>query len=70
MVEGVATGSPAERAGIAAGDVLVAIDGRPLEDAHGVPALISSLAGRIVRIDLIRNGSPLAVTAQLNSAAP
>lgn len=69
-VEGVATGSPAERAGIVAGDVLVAIDGRPLEDVHAVPALIASLAGRTVRIDLIRGGNPLSVTAQLNPAAP
>jgi hypothetical protein len=70
VVEGVATGSPAERAGIVAGDVLVAIDGRPLEDVHDVPALVSSLAGRTVRIDLIRGGGPLSVTAQLNPAAP
>lgn len=70
VVEGVANGSPAARAGILAGDVLVAVDGQPLGDAAAVPALIAALAGRTVRLDLIRNGSPLAVTAQLNPAAP
>ena len=70
VVEGVANGSPADRAGLVAGDVLVAIDGQPFEDARGVPALISSRAGRTVRLDLLRGGSPLSVTAELNPATP
>jgi hypothetical protein len=70
LIEGVAIGSPADRAGLLAGDVVVAIDGQPLEDFRGVPALITSLAGRTVRIDLIRGGSPLAVTAHLNPVSP
>jgi PDZ domain len=70
VVEGVANGSPAAAAHIVAGDVIVAIDGKPLVDALAVPALITSLAGQKVRIDLIRNGTSLSVTAQLNTASP
>ena len=59
VVESVANGSPAADAGIAAGDVLIAIDGEPFGDVAAVPALVTSLAGRRVGIDLIRDGSPL-----------
>jgi membrane-associated protease RseP (regulator of RpoE activity) len=70
VVEAVTNGSPAESAGIAAGDVLVAVDGKPLGDPLALPALLGSLAGNSVRIDLIRDGRPLSVGARLNSATP
>lgn len=70
VVEGVLNGSPAATAHIVAGDVIVAIDGKPLVDARAMPALVNSLAGQRVRIDMIRNGSPLSVTTQLNPASP
>ena len=71
VVETVSIGSPAAAAGIAIGDVLVAIDGQPLpEDARAVPELLTSLAGREVRIDLIRDGSPSTVAVRLNPATP
>ncbi|MCE7959552.1 MAG: PDZ domain-containing protein, partial [Acidobacteria bacterium ACB2] len=62
--------SPAEAAGIQAGDVVVAVDGRPLPDAREVPALITSLAGRKVRFDLLRGGRPLSVDVSLHPASP
>lgn len=67
VVDAVANGSPAAAARVAPGDIVVAIDGKPLPDARAVPALITSLSGKRVRIDLIRNGSPLSVTVQLNA---
>ncbi len=70
VVESVANGSPAAEARIAAGDVLVAIDGQPFADVTAVPAVIGSLAGQRVSIDLLRNGSPFSVMVQLNPAAP
>lgn len=70
VVESVLRDSPAAVAGIAVGDVLVAIDGEPLADVAGVPDLVSSLAGRRVAIDLLRNRLPFSVTVQLNPAAP
>ena len=71
VVETVSNDSPAAAAGIAVGDVLVAIDGQPMpEDAREVPEFLTAFAGREVRIDLIRDGSPLSVAARLNPATP
>lgn len=70
VVDAVADGSPAASARIVAGDVIVAIEGKPVADALALPPLLGSLAGRTVRIDLIRNGNPSSVTAQLNPAPP
>jgi hypothetical protein len=66
----VANGSPAAAARIQQGDVVIAIDGRPILDLTAVPAFLNSIAGREVRIDLLRNGTPLAVTVQLNPLPP
>ena len=70
VVESVLRDSPAAVAGIAVGDVLVAIDGQALDDVAAVPDLVSSLAGRRVAIDLLRNRLPFSVIVQLNPAAP
>jgi hypothetical protein len=70
VVETVSIGSPAAAAGIAIGDILVAIDGQPLPDARAVPELLTSLAGREVRIDLIRDGSSSTVAVRLNPTTP
>lgn len=70
VVEGVANGSPAAAAGIVAGDVLVSMGGKAVPDVHAVPAFVTSFAGQKVIVDLIRGGSPLSVTVQLNPASP
>ena len=69
LVEAVTMGSPAAGAGIAAGDLIVAIDGREVDDPLAMPDFIRSIAGREVRIDLMRNGEPVEVMARLNPAA-
>ena len=70
VVSGVANGSPAAAAHIVTGDIILAIDGNFLTDARAVPALVTSLAGKTVRIDLLRNGSAQSVTVQLNPVSP
>ena len=70
VVSGVANGSPAAAAHILAGDVIVAINGKPLVDPLAMPAIVSSLAGQQVRLDMVRGGSPLSTTVQLNPAEP
>lgn len=70
VVESVANGSPAAEAGVEAGDVLIAIDGQSFTDVVAVPALVTSLAGRRVGIDFLRDGRPFSVMVQLNTAAP
>ena len=61
---------PAAVAGLAVGDVLLAIDGQPFDDVLAVPELVRSLAGRRVAIDLLRNRLPFSVIAELNPAEP
>jgi S1-C subfamily serine protease len=70
VIEAVTEGSPAQAAGIASGDVVVAIEGEPLLDALAVPGLVTSLAGRRARFDLIRDGARQTVFVELAAAAP
>jgi serine protease Do len=60
------SGSPAEKAGIKAGDVIVAINGDSVEDARAVARRISSLApGSSVRLGILRNGREETLTLTL-----
>lgn len=60
-VIGVIDGSPAQRAGLRSGDVIVAIDDRPVGSNHsGDPSqALRGAAGTIVRVSLLRPGEPL-----------
>ncbi len=54
--------SPADRAGILASDVVLAVDGRPVADLGALSAEATTFAaGRNVRFDLWRDGKPIAV---------
>ncbi len=70
VVELVTSNSPAAAAHIQQGDVIVAIDGKTILDPLAVPAFLRSIAGRKVRIDLLREGAPHTVEVQLNPASP
>jgi serine protease Do len=51
------SGSPAQKAGIKAGDVIVSVNGEPVDDARGLAQKISSLApGASVKLGILRNG--------------
>jgi S1-C subfamily serine protease len=65
----VASGSPAERAGLQQGDVIVAMDGKPITDEAGLRAQIQShKIGDRVQITVNRNGKQFNVQAQLTQA--
>ena len=70
VVELVTNDSPAAAAHIQQGDIILAIDGKTILDPRAVPAFLRSIAGRRVRIDLLRDGTPHTVEVQLNPAAP
>jgi putative serine protease PepD len=54
----VETGGPAANAGLKAGDVVLAINGRPIEESWDVIALVRKYApGAVVTVDYQRNGS-------------
>jgi Do/DeqQ family serine protease len=64
LIAGVVRGSPADKAGIRPGDVLLAIGGKPVKDAENMLELIAALEpGRSARIGLRRDGKEIGVDA-------
>jgi hypothetical protein len=70
VIELVANDSPAAAAHLQPGDIVLAIDGKPILDLAAMPAFLGSVAGHKVRLDLLRGGAPLSVELQLNPASP
>lgn len=63
---GVRGGSPADQAGLKAGDVIVEFDGTPIEDLYQyTDALHARQPGDIVKIIVLRDGARLELTATL-----
>ncbi|MFA4029700.1 MAG: hypothetical protein GDYSWBUE_000994 [Candidatus Fervidibacterota bacterium] len=66
MVKRVQAGSSAHRAGIVSGDIIVAIDGREVEDMlHLKRAVSSAGVGGSVKLRLFRNGRYLDITVKI-----
>jgi serine protease Do/serine protease DegQ len=64
LVSQVVDGSAAEKAGIKAGDVITAINGKPVKDAAALRNTIGLLRiGERVDVSLLRDGKPRRVTA-------
>ena len=69
LVQEVVEGSAAEAAGLLVGDLIVAIDGRSIQDSGDLRAeIISTLPGTAVDLSVVRNGTSIIVTAVLGSA--
>jgi regulator of sigma E protease len=62
LVEQVVADSPAERAGLQAGDLLTAVDGVPVADGIAFIDVIRSAAGKTVQVALQRAGQTLTVS--------
>ncbi|MEZ0228015.1 MAG: PDZ domain-containing protein, partial [Planctomycetota bacterium] len=57
LVKSVTPGGPAEKGGIAGGDVIVAFDGRPVEDGFRLRLLAADAAvGKTVPVKVLRDG--------------
>ena len=67
LVLEVTDGSPAEKAGIRAGDVITRLDGKPVEDAGDAISAVRSGEGT-VSISLLRHGAKQTVEADLGKA--
>ena len=66
LVASVEKGSPAEKAGLQAGDVIRAVDGQPIVASGDLPAAIGlSRPGDKVRLHVVRQGKTLDLTAAL-----
>jgi serine protease Do len=59
-------GSPAAKAGIAAGDVITAVNGTPVKDSRELARTVGTMApGTSVKLDLLRNGQDKSVSLTL-----
>ncbi|HXH72911.1 MAG TPA: Do family serine endopeptidase [Mariprofundaceae bacterium] len=62
LVPQVEAGSAADKAGVRAGDVIVAIDGEPIRHAHDLPIRVARhTPGDKVKLRIIRDGKPMDV---------
>jgi Do/DeqQ family serine protease len=63
----VIAGSSAEKAGLKPGDVITAINGRPVHTASAVRNEIGLLrVGEQVKLEILRNGKPMQITASVS----
>nr|WP_207301837.1 RIP metalloprotease RseP [Rhodocyclus tenuis] len=63
----VAGNSAAAKAGLLAGDLIVAVDGQPLDDWFELVNIIRAAPGRTLRLDFRRDGVPLATSVTIAS---
>jgi serine protease Do len=60
VIDEVEAGSPAERAGLKYGDVILSVDGKPIENADELVAIVSdSEIGKRLRLEYLRDGKRL-----------
>jgi serine protease Do len=67
LVTHVDEGSPAEKAGLKAGDIVLGIDGKDLHDAGDLRRRVSSAENADVRLQVQRDGKPIEITVTLRS---
>ncbi|MEE5127614.1 PDZ domain-containing protein [Pseudomonas alliivorans] len=65
VVRTIVDDSPAYKADVLLGDMLVAIDGEKIPNEEGFTKMIAARRGQAVRLALIRNGTPLSKTIQV-----
>jgi regulator of sigma E protease len=58
-VQAVPAGSAGERAGLKAGDKLLAVDGRPIVNSSDFIAAVTGAPGRVLSVDVLRGGERL-----------
>jgi len=61
VIEDVTPGSAAEAAGLKIGDVVVALNGKPIENARQFGVNIYQNAGKTIEVDLVRGKKPMKI---------
>jgi membrane-associated protease RseP (regulator of RpoE activity) len=61
VITGTSQGSAAEKAGLSRGDVLLKVDGAPVNSEGDVRGALRGKAGQSVKLDLLRAGKPLSI---------
>ncbi len=70
LVASVSKGSPAEKAGLQAGDVIRQVDGQPIVASGDLPAWVGQAQpGQQAKLSVWRQGKPLELTATLGDAS-
>jgi serine protease Do len=67
LIASVSEGSPAQKAGLKAGDVIVAANGKPIAETQQLQDVLRDRNQTSVRLDCIRNGQKLSFTVTLES---
>jgi serine protease Do len=66
LVSGVMEGSPADKAGLKRGDLIIELDGKTIADSSSLRNRVSALApGTKIEIKIVRNGNQQSLTATL-----
>jgi serine protease Do len=66
LIADVTKGGPSEKAGLAAGDVIVEFDGKPISDMRGLPrAVAETEVGRMVKVKVMRKGTAMMFDVEL-----
>ncbi len=66
LINGLSPGSPAEKAGLKVGDVITAIDGRPVADPSELRyRIVTAPLGGTARMSVLRQGRPVDLTVSL-----
>lgn len=66
LVGDVTPGSPAEKSGIKAGDIIVEFNGKPIKEMNDLPRLVAAIpVGKSVEVKLLREGKPQSITVQV-----
>ncbi|MBA4157125.1 MAG: Do family serine endopeptidase [Gemmatimonadetes bacterium] len=69
VVQNFSEGSPAQRAGLQRGDVIVGVDGRPIDQSNQLQRVIATRQpGETLVVDVIRQGEALQLRVQLAEA--
>jgi S1-C subfamily serine protease len=68
LIAGVEDGSPAEKAGLKPGDVIVAVDGKAIEGPADLRARIGLMpVGERIQMTAIRDGRPITLSARVEN---